>query len=80
MIAGEDHNIFRVIAIDKIDILIDRVSGIFIPLCPTNFLIRGEDMYPSVHTVQIPWLSIANIIIELQRLESGKSMIRYFPP
>lgn len=30
-------------------------------------------MYPSVHTVQIPWLSIANIIIELQRLILGEN-------
>ena len=49
-------------------------------------------MYAAVQAVQVPWLSVADVLVEQQRLvltvsmpeltqlESGKSMMRYLPP
>ena len=68
VVAGEDEDILRIIPVNKIDILIDGVGRALIPLGALNLLVRGQDVDTAVVPVQIPRLTVADIIVELQRL------------
>ena len=68
MISGQNDHIIGIIPFDKIDILIDCVCRAFIPIGLAAALIRGQDTYASIHTVQVPRLTAANVLIQQKRL------------
>ena len=58
----------RQIIVSKCDILVDSVSRSFIPLGTADCFIRRENMNASVKSVQIPRMTVAQIVIENKRL------------
>ena len=72
VVAGEHHYIFRVVLLNKIDVLVNGVGRALIPLGATDGLIRGENMYAAVLAVQIPGLTVAQIVVQFQRLILGQ--------
>ena len=76
MVPGKDRHILWVVAVDEADVLIDSVRGSGIPVGAAALLVGGQNMYPSMITVQIPGLSAPDIIVELQRLVLGENSHR----
>ena len=73
VVAGQDDHIFRVIHIQKTDVLIDGVGRALVPGALIPFAhIGGEDMYAAVGSVKIPRLAGADIAVELQRTVLGE--------
>ena len=68
MVARENENIFGVISFDEIDVLVNGVRRSFIPFGSLYLLIRGKNMYSAVGSVKIPRLTVADIVVKLQRL------------
>ena len=64
MVAGQNHYVIRVVPVDVVHILIDGVRGAFIPVGPPAALIGRQHLYAAVHAVQIPGLSVSDILIE----------------
>ena len=68
VVAGENKNIFGRIAVDEVDVLIYGVRGVLVPLGALYLLIGGKDMHAAVLSVEIPRLTVADIVVELKRL------------
>src|SRR5699024_10649703 len=68
LVAGEDDDILRIISFNKVNVLIDRVGRTLIPVRSGHLLIRGKDMHTAVETVQIPRLSVSDVLIQYQWL------------
>ena len=51
VVTGEHHYIFRVVLLNKIDVLVNGVRRALIPLGAADGLIRGENMYAAVLAV-----------------------------
>ena len=73
VVAGQNDHIFRVVHIQKTDVLVDGIGCALVPgaLVPLAH-IGGEDMYAAVGSVKIPRLAGADIAIELQRTVLGE--------
>ena len=72
MVAGQDHYIIGIIALNKVDVLINRVSCALVPVGLAAALIRRQDAHTGVHTVEIPRLAAAYVLVEQQGLVLGK--------
>ena len=72
VVAGEDEDIFGVIAVDEIDILIDGVGGALVPLALLVGRIRGEDVDAAVHPVEVPGLAVADVGVEFKGAVLGE--------
>ena len=68
VVAGEDDDIVRIIALDEGDVLIDRVRGALVPLGFLTLGIGRQDLHAAVAAVQAPRLAVADVLIELERL------------
>ena len=68
MVAGQDQHVIRVIALDKRDVLIDRVGCALVPFGILALGIGRQDLHAAVRGVQTPRLAVADVLIELQRL------------
>ena len=68
MVAGQDQHVIRVIALDKGDVLIDRVGCALVPFGILALGIGRQDLHAAVRGVQTPRLAVADVLIELQRL------------
>ena len=68
VVAGENKNIFGRIAVNEVDVLIYGVCGVLVPLGALYLLIGGENMHAAVLSVEIPRLTVADIVVELKRL------------
>ena len=68
VVAGQHQHILGIVALDKVDVLIDGVGGTLIPIGALIALIGGQDVNAGVHTVQIPRLTGADVVVQLQRL------------
>ena len=68
VVAGENKNIFGRVAVDEVDVLIYGVCGVLVPLGALYLLIGGENMHAAVLSVEIPRLTVADIVVELKRL------------
>ena len=54
MVAGQNHHVVRVHAVDKINVLIDRVRRATIPLRAALPGVGRENVHAAVAPVQIP--------------------------
>ena len=72
MVTGEDQHVFGVIAVDKVDVLVDGVGGTLVPFAALIGLVRGEDEDAAVHPVKVPGLAVADIGIQFQRAVLGQ--------
>ena len=77
MVTGQDHHIVGMESLDKVDILVDGIGRTLIPaaLFIVAF-IRGEHLGTAVGFVQTPGLTVADILIQLQRLILGQNTHR----
>ena len=51
VVTGKNHNIIRVVTVNKCDVLIDCVGGAFIPVKLFAVLVRWQNMYAGIHPV-----------------------------
>ena len=72
MVARENDHILGVIPVDEAYILIDSICGTRIPVCACSLLIRRQYMDTAVYPVKVPGLTVADILIEYQRLVLSK--------
>ncbi len=72
MVTRQDQDIFRIIPLDKVDILIDRICGAGVPVGAGAFLVGRQDKHAAVAAVEIPRLAVADILIQDQRLILGQ--------
>ena len=74
VVAGENHHIVGVEAIHKIDVLVNGVGG---TLVPAGFLVvtlvGGQNLRAGMGLVQVPGLTVSDILIQLQRLILGQN-------
>ena len=68
MVAGQDQDIFRIIFIDKADVLIDRVCSTLVPLRALAALIRRQGIDAAIQAVKIPSLAVCQIHVQDMRL------------
>ena len=54
LVAGQDDDVLRVIAVDEADVLVDGVCSAFVPVGTLCLLIRRQGMDAAVQTVQVP--------------------------
>ena len=73
MVTGQNQHVVRIITVDEIQILIDRIGGTLIPVCAVASLIRRQNAYTAGHAVQIPGLTVADILIQNKRLILGQN-------
>ena len=72
MVAREHEDVLGIIPFDEGDILVDGVGRALIPVASLALLIGRQDMYPAVHAVQVPGLTRAHVVVELQGLILGQ--------
>ena len=68
VIAREDEHVFRFIHVDEIYVVIDRISGSFVPFSALFACIRRKDVYAAVRHGQVPGLACPNVLVEHERL------------
>ena len=73
MVAGKDSNIFGIIAVDEVDVLIDRVGCALVPLSTFDLLIGRKNMHAAADAVKIPRRAVADVIVQLKRLILSKN-------
>ena len=73
LVTGKDDHILWIITIDERDVLIDCISGTFVPVRTGCLLIRRQNMYATVETVKIPRLSVSNVLIQNKWLILGQN-------
>ena len=72
MISRKHENILRIIALDKFDILVNRICGAPIPVGVRMTLVGWEDLYSAEGPVKVPRQSVSDVIIKDKRLILGK--------
>ena len=73
VVAGENHDVLGVKAVDEVDVLVDGVGGALVPaLLLVVALVGGQDLGAAVGLVQAPGLTVADIFIQLQGLILGQ--------
>ena len=73
MVARENRHVFGIISVDKVYVLINSVCGALVPLRALYLLIRRENMNSSLRSVEIPRLTVADIVVKLKRLILGQN-------
>ena len=68
LISGKDDHVLRIIALNECNVLINRIGRAFIPVGTGCLLIGRQHMNSSVKAVQVPGLSISDILIKYHRL------------
>ena len=76
LVTGKNNDIFRIIALDKGYILVNRVCSSLIPVRTAGFLVGRQYMHASVKTVEIPRLSVADILVQYKGLILGQDAYR----
>ena len=67
MVAGENYYIFRIIALDEAEVLINSVCGAFVPIASGVALIRRKNKCAAAHTVKVPGLSVSDVLGKFKR-------------
>lgn len=68
VVAGQDNDIFRVVAVDEAYVLVDRVCCAGVPRLACRGFIGRQYMHAAVGAVESPGLTIAYVFIQHQRL------------
>ena len=63
MVARQNRHIFGIVAVNKGDVLVNRVCRALVPFRPFNLLIGRENVHAAVGAIQIPRLPVADIIV-----------------
>ena len=73
LIAGKDDHILRVVAFDERYVLINCIGRALVPVGTSRLLVRRQDMDAAVEAIQIPGLSVPDILIEYHGLILGEN-------
>ena len=63
MVAAQYDDIFRIVALDERNVLIDGVGSSLVPRCAGSCLVRRKHVNPAVPFIQIPGLAVADVFI-----------------
>ncbi len=73
VVAGENQHIVGIIAVNEVDVLVDGVGSALIPAALLIVtLIRLQNLGTAVGLVEAPGLTVADVLVELQRLILGQ--------
>ena len=73
MVTGKDYNILRVITVNKSYVLINSICSTLVPFSTQSCLIRRQAVCAAVELIQIPWLTVSDIVVKNQRLILGEN-------
>ena len=76
LVAGEDDDILRVIAVDEGHVLVNGVRRTLIPVRAGGLLVGRQHMDAAVQAVKVPRLAVADILVEDERLVLGQNTDR----
>ena len=65
LVAGQDDDVFGIIAVDEADVLIDGVCSALVPVGAVCLLVRRQGVHTAVQTVQIPRLAVTDVLVQL---------------
>ena len=68
VVTRKNENILCIIAVDKLQILINGIGSAAVPVSAVLTLIGGEDLHAAVSAVEIPRQTVADVLIEYQGL------------
>ena len=72
LVTGQDDDILRIVVIDKADILVNGICGALVPVGALCLLVGGQGVHTAVETVQVPGLTVANVLVQLLGLVLGR--------
>ena len=73
VVAGEDQHVVRVVAVDEVEVLVDGVGRALVPVRAGLGLIGGQHHDAALPAVQVPGLSVADILVQLKGLILGQN-------
>ena len=65
LVAGQDNDVLGIIAVDEANVLIDGVCSAFVPVGAVCLLVRRQGVHTAVQTVQIPRLTVTDVLVQL---------------
>ena len=65
LVTGQDDDVLGIIAVDEADVLIDGVCSALVPVGAVCLLVRGQGVHTAVQTVQIPRLTVTDVLVQL---------------
>ena len=65
LVAGQDDDVLGIIAVDEADVLVDGVCSALVPVGAVCLLVRGQGVHTAVQTVQIPGLTVTDVLVQL---------------
>ena len=68
MVAGEDDDILGVVAVEKVNVVVNGIGGALVPFAAGLRGVRREDMHAAPTGVEIPRCARAEIPVEQRRL------------
>ena len=64
LVSGKNDDILRIISLNERNVLIDRICRSLVPVGSARLLIRRKYMNAAIETVQIPGLSVSDILVQ----------------
>ena len=65
LVTGQDDDVLGIIAVDEADVLVDGVCSALVPVGAVCLLVRGQGVHTAVQTVQIPRLTVTDVLVQL---------------
>ena len=65
LVAGQDNDVLGIIAVDEANVLIDGVCSALVPVGAVCLLVRRQGVHTAVQTVQIPRLTVTDVLVQL---------------
>lgn len=73
MIAGQNQDVIGIVLLHKLKILIDGVGRAGVPVCVLALLIRRKNRNTTDISIQIPWDTDADMLVQSQWTILGKN-------
>ena len=68
VVAAQHNHVIRIVALNKRYILVNGICRALVPVRAAALLVRLQNMYAGVHTVEIPRLAGTDVFVQLERL------------
>ena len=65
LVTGQDDDVFGIIAVNEADVLVDGVCSALVPVGAVCLLVRRQGVHTAVQTVQIPGLTVTDVLVQL---------------
>ena len=73
MVSGKNDNILRIVAVNESNVLVNSVCRTLVPFSAESCLIRRQAVRAAVELIQIPGLTVSDIVVKNQRLILGEN-------